>query len=214
MKSLVLEVIAKPSTVPVSDYCAYIPERRWWHLFSAAPISLKFVVVLCSIVCAFFLPSQVLWAVVSLLEGRYDYKGLHLFCGALSLFLVTPFLVPMIWGAVCGRIPYASVVMLAALVGYSYWVGDVRVCIFHFCAAIFFGAFYFTPSAIRWRARCREESEAFSVVVKSGADLTTLEAREYPLNKVAICIYLILVLGVLWISAWDELRFFYSQLGE
>ena len=85
--------------MPVADYCAYIPERRWWHLFSAAP-------------------------------------------------------------------------------------------------------------------RCREESEAFSVAVKSGADLTTLEAREYPLNKVAICIYLILVLGVLWISAWDELRFFYSQLGE
>lgn len=200
--------------VPVSDYCAYIPERRWWHLFSAAPISLKFLVVLCSIVCVFCLPSQVLWAVVPLLEGRYDYKGLHLFCGALSLFLVTPFLVPMIWGAVRGRIPYASIVLLAAMVGCSYWDGDVRVCIFHFCAAIFFGAFYFTPSAIRWRARCREESESFSVAVKSGADLTTLEAREYPLNKVAICIYLILVLGVLWISAWDELRFFYSQLWE
>ena len=202
--------------VPFSDYCAYIPERRWWHLFSAAPISLKFVVVLCSLVCAFFLPSQVLWAVVPLLEGRYDYKGLHLFCGALSLFLVTPFLVPMIWGAVCGRIPYASIVMLVALVGCSYWDGGVRVCIFHFCAAIFFGAFYFTPSAIRWRARCREERCAFSVAVKSGADLTTLEAREYPLNKVAICIYLILVLGVLWISAWNMLRFFYpySQLWE
>ena len=200
--------------VPVSDYCAYIPERRWWHLFSAAPISLKFVVVLCSIVCAFFLPSQVLWAAVPLLEGRYDYKGLHVAFGALSLFLVTPFLVPMIWGAVRGRIPYASMVMLAALIGYSYWVGDVRVCIFHFCAAIFFGAFYFTPSAIRWRACCREESESFSVAVKSGADLSTLKVREYPLNKVAIGIYLILVLGVLWISAWDELRFFYSQLGE
>lgn len=200
--------------MPVSDYCAYIPERRWWHLFSAAPISLKFVVVLCSIVCVFFLPSQVLWAAVPLLEGHYEYKGLHVAFGALSLFLVTPFLVPMIWGAVRGRIPYASIVMLAALIGYSCWVGDVRVCIFHFCVAIFFGAFYFTPSAIRWRARCRKESEAFSVAVKSGADLTTLEVREYPLNKVAICIYLILVLGVLLISAWDELRFFYSQLGE
>ena len=72
---------------------------------------------------------------------------------------------------------------------------------------IFFGAFYFTPSAIRWRARCREESESFSVAVKSGTNLTTLEVREYPLNKIAICIYLILVLGVLLISAWDELNF-------
>ena len=134
--------------------------------------------------------------------------------GALSLFLVTPFLIPMIWGAVRGRIPYASIVLFAAFVGYLCWDGDVRVCIFHFCAAIFFGAFYFTPSAIRWRARCREEDEAFSVAVKSGADLTTLEVREYPLDKVAICIYLILVLGVLWISAWNVLRFFYpySQL--
>ena len=78
--------------MPVSDYCAYIPERRWWHLFSAAP-------------------------------------------------------------------------------------------------------------------RCREKSESFSVAVKSGADLTTLKVREYPLHKVAICIYLILVLGVLLISAWDELKF-------
>lgn len=195
--------------MPVSDYCAYIPERRWWHLFSAAPISLKFVVVLCSIVCVFFLPSQVLWTVVPLLEGHYYYKGLQVDLGAMSLFLVTPFLVPMIWGAVRGRIPYASMVMLAALVACSYWDGDVRVCIFHFCAAIFFGAFYFTPSAIRWRVRCREENEAFSVAVKSGADLTTLEVREYPLNKVAICIYLILVLGVLLISVQNELKYFY-----
>ena len=51
--------------------------------------------------------------------------------------------------------------------------------------------------------------EAFSVAVKSGADLTTLEVREYPLNKVAICIYLIFVLGVLWVSAQNELKYFY-----
>ena len=154
---------------------------------------------------------------VTLVLKRFSFIGdglSHVAFGALSLFLVTPFLVPMIWGAVRGRIPYASIALLAALVGCSYWDGDVRVCIFHFCVAIFFGAFYFTPSAIRWRARCREESEVFSVAVKSGADLTTLKVREYPLHKVAIFIYLILVLGVLWISAWDELRFFYSQLGE
>lgn len=195
--------------VPVSDYCAYIPERRWWHLFSVAPISLKFVVVLCSIVCAFCLPVQVLWAAVPLLEGCYYYNGLHVVFGALSLFLVTPFLVPMILGAVRGQIPYVSIVLLAALVGCLCWDGSVWTSIFHLCGAIFFMAFYFTPSAIRWRSCCREEEDAFSVAVKSGADLTTLKVLEYPLNKVAICIYVVLFLAVLGISTQDELKCFY-----
>ena len=67
---------------------------------------------------------------------------------------------------------------------------------------------YFTPAAIRWRTRCREERRAFSAAVKSGVDLTTLEAREYPLKKVALGIYLVLALGILGFSGLVELKVF------
>ena len=53
------------------------------------------------------------------------------------------------------------------------------------------------------------KEDAFSVAVKSGADLTTLKVREYPLNKVAICIYVVLVLVVLGVSVQDELKYVY-----
>ena len=67
--------------VPVLDYCAYIPERRWWRLFSAAPIGMKCVAFLCGIVCAFFLPCQVLLVIYKLFEGLYCHEGLHMMFG-------------------------------------------------------------------------------------------------------------------------------------
>ena len=61
--------------VPVSDYCTYIPERRWWHLFSAAPIGMKCVALLCSIICAFFLPCQALLVIYELFRGAIITRG-------------------------------------------------------------------------------------------------------------------------------------------
>lgn len=206
--------------VPVSDYCAYIHERRWWHLFSAAPISLKFVVVLCSIVCAFFLPCQVLLVVCKLLEGRCCHVGLHMMFGAgfhLALgcvgFFIAPVLAPMIWGAVRGRIPYVSFAILAVFLGCWYLVEsagpDTALWIFYLsCLAVLLLIPYFTPAAIRWRTRCREERLAFLVAVNSGADLTTLEVREYPLKKVSIGVCLVLVLAVLGLSGLAEVKVF------
>ena len=37
------------------------------------------------------------------------------------------------------------------------------------CLAVLLLIPYFTPAAIRWRTRCREEGRAFSVAVRSGA---------------------------------------------
>ena len=42
------------------------------------------------------------------------------------------------------------------------------------CLAVLLLVPYFTPTAIRWRTRCREERRAFSVAVRSGADLTII----------------------------------------
>ena len=206
--------------VPVSDYCAYIPERRWWHLFSAAPISMKCVALLCGVVCAFFLPCQVLLVVYKLFEGRYCHEGLQMMSGerfhqmlGCVVFSITPVLVPMIWGAVRGRIPYVSFVILAVFWGCWYLVEgaglDTALWIFYLsCLAVLLLIPYFTPAVIRWRARCREERLAFSVAVKSGADLTTLKVREYPLKKVSIGVYLVLVLGILGLSGLVELKVF------
>ena len=206
--------------VPVSDYCAYIPERRWWHLFSAAPIGMKCVALLCSIVCAFFLPCQMLLIVYKLFEGRYCHEGLHMMFGPgfhLALgcagFFIAPVLVPIIWGAVRGRIPYVSFAMLAFFWGCWYLVEsagpDTALWIFYLsCLAVLLLIPYFTPAAIRWRIRCREEGRAFSVAVRSGADLATLEVREYPLKKVSIGVYLVLVLAILGLSGLAELKVF------
>ena len=206
--------------VLVSDYCAYIPERRWWHLFSAAPIGMKCVALLCSIICAFFLPCQALLVIYELFKGRYYYEGLHMMFGEgfhLTLgcvgFFITPVLMPMIWGAVRGRIPYVSFVILVVFWGCWYLVEsagpDMALWIFYLsCLAILLLIPYFTPAAIRWRTRCREERRAFSAAVRSGADLTTLEVREYPLKKVAIGVCLVLVLAVLGLSGLAELKVF------
>ena len=206
--------------VPVSDYCTCIPERRWWRLFSAAPIGMKSVALLCSVVCAFFLPCQVLLVVYKLFEGRYCHEGLHMMFGAgfhLALgcagFFIAPVLVPMIWGALRGRIPYVSFVILAVFWGCWYLVEsagpDTALWIFYLsCLAVLLLIPYFTPAAIRWRTRCREEGRAFSVAVRSGADLTILEVREYPLKKVSIGVYLVLVLAILGLSGLAELKVF------
>lgn len=206
--------------VPVSDYCTRIPERRWWRLFSAAPIGMKCVALLCSVVCAFFLPCQVLLVVYKLFEGRYCHEGLHMMFGAgfhLALgyagFFIALVLVPMIWGAVRGRIPYVSFAILAVFWGCWCLVEsagpDTALWIFYLsCLAVLLLIPYFTPAAIRWRTRCREEGRAFSVAARSGADLTTLEVREYPLKKVAIGVYLVLVFAVLGLSGLAEVKVF------
>ena len=206
--------------VPVSDYCTCIPERRWWRLFSAAPIGMKCVALLCSVVCAFFLPCQVLLVVYKLFEGRYCHEGLHMMFGPgfhLALgcvgFFIAPVLVPMIWGAVRGRIPYVSFAILAVFWGCWCLVEsagpDTALWIFYLsCLAVLLLIPYFTPAAIRWRTRCREEGHAFSVAVRSGADLTSLEVCEYPLKKVSIGVYLVLVLAVLGLSGLAELKVF------
>ncbi len=188
----------------VSDYCAYVPERRWWRLFSAAPVSMKLVILLCSILCAFFLPCQVLTAIYPLLEDRYYYDDLHITFGWLGFFLM-PILLPVIWGDVRGRVPFVSLAAVAVYYTYSYITGNIAIIVSLLGLAIVFLPLYFAPSAIRWRTRRREERLAFAIAAKSGADLSELEVREYPLKKVAICIYLILVLGVLWIMARSEL---------
>ena len=119
----------------------------------------------------------------------------------------------MIWGAVRGRIPYVSFAILAVFWGCWCLVEsagpDMALWIFYLsCLAVLLLIPYFTPAAIRWRTRCREERLAFSVAVKSGADLTTLEVREYPLKKVSIGVYLVLALAVLGLSGLAELKVF------
>ena len=176
--------------VPVSDYCAYIPERRWWHLFSAAPIGMKCVALFCSVVCAVFLPCQVLLAVYKLFEGCFHHEGLHMVFGPgfhLTFgcfgFFISPVLVPMIWGVVQARIPYVSFAILAVFWGCWYLVEsagpDTALWIFYLsCLAVLLLVPYFTPAAIRWRTRCREERRAFSVAVRSGADLTSMVRKK------------------------------------
>ena len=137
--------------VPVSDYCAYIPERRWWHLFSAAPIGMKCVALFCSVVCAVFLPCQVLLAVYKLFEGCFHHEGLHMVFGPgfhLTLgcfgFFISPVLVPMIWGAVQARIPYVSFAILAVFWGCWYLVesaGLDRYGVMDFLSKLLGGSF-------------------------------------------------------------------------
>ena len=104
--------------------------------------------------------------------------GFHLTLGCFGFF-ISPVLVPMIWGAVQARIPYVSFAILAVFWGCWYLVEsagpDTALWIFYLsCLAVLLLVPYFTPAAIRWRTRCREERRAFSVAVRSGADLTII----------------------------------------
>jgi len=176
------------TATPATDYCKCIPEHRWLHLYSAAPVSLKIATFLLCCTIVVILGSVAADVVANIYGGRGVTGLIEDAYGTTCMVLV---IVPMIWTVVRGRIPWISVVMfcVSALTLTICAKEKIEVCIIATTLLIP----YLLPTARQWRMRCFNEKLAYATAVKSGADLSSLKVCEYPQNGFAINALIFLV---------------------
>lgn len=180
--------------LPVSRYCTFIPDRRWFRMYSAAPLSIKLAVLVLSLI-----GSGVI-GVLGLFWGGNIYLGDGKDVGWLAVAIAaTAFVVfgPMMRAAVRGRLPY---VFMTAIITLGLWSSrSIEDCLIIFLPWLIFMIPFFVPASRRWRERCREEDVAYWTARKSGEDLSVLQLSEHRIKLSAVSIFLVVTVGlILW----------------
>jgi len=180
------------ATIPVSDYCTHIPERRWWHLYSAAPASLKIAATFLGMVGVVLLVGVAMDALGNLFGGRGKMGVLEDAYGGACCAL---FLMPLIRTIVRGKIPFISMLMFGVIEFTLTSCAQDR---------IEFGLIAFVPvsltllpAARHWRTYCRENELAYSIAVKIGAAVSAIPFRELPLKRNAVLAFSFIVFGLM-----------------
>lgn len=180
-------------TVMVSKYCHFVPEKRFWRLYSAAPVSVKILVVLYGLFLALSISTGIARANCATgLDVIVVLGGVSLAC-AFFVMLMSKLVQGKALAVTIFNCLMSGVSALIALGCFVNGDGGVVSVSFGLLAGGLFLVPLFLPSTRKWIRERKTERLAYRIARTSRLEMLSVKEHDYKCKPMAIVLFFAIV---------------------